>query len=240
MKTALQLSALITFLLIFTTACAGQWGESVKGNGNVTKTTRTVNSFSGVSASSGVDVYLFQGDENKVVVEADENLQDCIIVRIEGSTLKCYIDCNVRRSTKMNVYVNFTELNSISASSGSDVYGETLLVTDQLWINASSAADVKIETIAGNITAKASSGSDIVLKGKAGNFTAEASSGSDIKAKALNANSCKLNASSGSDINVTVSDYIDAKASSGSDIVYYGNPKKEFINASSGADITSR
>lgn len=240
MRSALHISALVTFLLIFTTACAGQLGVSVKGNGNVTKTTRNVRSFNGISASSGVDVYLFQGNENKVVVEADENLQECIIVRIEGSTLKCYIDCNVRRSTRMKVYVNFTELNSITASSGSDVYGETLLITDQLWINTSSASDVKVETIAGNITAKASSGSDIKIKGKAGNFTAEASSGSDIKAKELYANTCKLKASSGSDITVTVSDYIDAKAGSGSDIVYYGNPKKEFINAYSGADITKR
>jgi hypothetical protein len=232
---------LVLFAALFSlNAQADFWGRTVRGNGNVTKETRAVRSFSGISASSGINVYLFQGEEEKVVVEADENLHDCIIVKVEGSLLKCYIDCNVRRSTKMNVYVNFTGLNRISTSSGADVYGETLIVTDELRVDASSAGDVRVETVAGNVYANASSGADILINGKAGYFEADASSGSDIKAKGLVASSSRLNASSGSDIAITVTDNIDARASSGSDIVYYGNPKKQQVNSSSGANIKSR
>lgn len=224
-------------MLVSLNSNADFWRKSVRGNGHVIKQTREVQSFNGISASSGVNVYLFQGDENKVVVEADENLQECVIVRVDGSTLKCYIDCDIRKSKVLNVYVNFTELNKIEASSGADVYGETLIITDQLRLNASSAADIKLETIVGNVNAKASSGANILLKGKAGNLNANASSGSNINAKGLVANTCELNASSGSDIIATVTESIDAKASSGSDIVFYGNPQRQNINASSGADI---
>ena len=239
----IQMKKLFPFILVLfailvsLNSNADFWRKTVRGNGHVIKETREVGSFNGISASSGVNVYLFHGEENKVVVEADENLQECVMVKIDGTTLKCYIDCDIRRSKALNVYVNFTELNKIAASSGADVYGETLIVTDQLLLNASSAADIKIETIAGNISAKASSGADIVLKGKAGNLDATASSDSDINAKNLKANTCILNASSGSDIIVTVSESIDAKASSGSDIIYYGNPQKQNVSTSSGADI---
>lgn len=221
-------------------SCANPLAPSVRGNGKIAKETREVRSFTGINASSGINVYLFQGTENKVVVEADENLLDCIVTKVEGNVLKCSVNCNIRRSSKLNVYVNFTDLSSISASSGASVYGETLIVTDQLRLNSSSGADIKVETIAGNINANTSSGAGIVLKGKAGNFEGVASSGANIKAKDLEANSGKFNASSAGDITVTISDKIDAKASSGGNIVYFGEPKREHVNASSGGSVRNK
>ena len=149
-----KLTALLTLILtvIFSfNANADFWSKTVRGNGNVTKEVRDVSSFKGVKASAGINVYLFQGNEEKVVVEADENLQECIIVEIDGNVLKCKIDCNVRNSTKMNVYVNFKDLNFIKASSGADVYGETLIETEDLEIDASSSGDVKVKVKVENL-----------------------------------------------------------------------------------------
>jgi hypothetical protein len=221
-------------------SCANPFSRNVRGNGIVVKETREVRAFTAVNASSGINVFLFQGNENKVVVEADENLQDCIVTKVEGNVLKCSINCNVRKSSKLNVYVNFTDLNAINASSGASVYGETLIVTDQLRLNSSSGADIKVETIAANVNSSSSSGASIVLKGKAGHFEGEASSGANIKAKELLTNTGKFSASSAGDITVNVSDKIEAKASSGGNIVYYGEPKREHINASSGGAVKNR
>jgi hypothetical protein len=69
---------------------------------------------------------------------------------------------------------------------------------------------------------------------------AEASSGSEIRAEELESVICKVNASSGSDIIVNVSEEIYAKASSGSDIRYYGNPQIKDINESSGGDVRKK
>ncbi|MCB0465935.1 MAG: DUF2807 domain-containing protein, partial [Aequorivita sp.] len=45
------------------------------GNGKVVTEERNVTEdFNEVRGSAGLDVYLTQGDENKIVVEADENL----------------------------------------------------------------------------------------------------------------------------------------------------------------------
>ena len=51
---------------------------------------------------------------------------------------------------------------------------------------------------------------------------------------------CKLRASSGSDITVKVSNELYAKASSGADIRYYGNPDIRDIDESSGGDVTQK
>lgn len=234
---------LLSFILPTLLSCqikADNWLKSVSGNGNVTKETRKVETFDGIKASAGINVFLFQGNEEKVVVEADENLHDCIITEVKGSTLHCYIDCNVHFSREMNVYVNYKMLNKINASSGSDVSGETVLKTDLLNIDVSSGADVKIEVDAQTVYCDVSSGSDATIKGKAEHFQGSASSGADIKANELTVKTCDVNASSAGDIRITTTQRIKASASSGGDITYYGNPESEHIDESSGGDVSRR
>lgn len=240
MKKLKSFVLLIIAVLATQSLMAYNWTKTVHGNGHVTKEVRKVSSFTGIKASAGINVYLFQGDEEKVVVETDENIQDCLITEVDGSVLKCYMDCSVRNSTKLNVYVNFKTLNSIKASSGSDVYGETPIVANHLEIDASSAAEIKVEVNAETIDCSASSGADAVIKGKAEYFDGDASSGADIKASDLVVKSCKASASSGADVQISVTDKIDAHASSGGDVVYYGNPEVEHISESSGGDVKRR
>jgi hypothetical protein len=240
MKRIIFLLSLILPTLLSCQIKADNWFKSVSGNGNVTKETRNIESFDGIKASAGINVFLFQGNEEKVVVEADENLHNCIRTEVKGSTLHCYIDCNIHFSKKMNVYVNYKMLNKINASSGSDVSGETLLKTENLDIEVSSGADVKIEVEAQSVNCGASGGSDAVIKGKAENFQGNACSGADIKANELTVKTCNVSASGAGDIRISVTDRIRANASSGGDITYYGNPEVEHIEESSGGDVSRR
>jgi hypothetical protein len=221
-------------------ACASNPLKVVSGNGNVTKELREVASFTGIKASAGIDVYLFQGDEEKVIVEADDNLLEYIVTRVEGSTLHCYIDCNIRNSKKTTVYVNYKQLNKINASSGSDVYGETVLKTDFLDIDVSSGADLKIEVEVDDLNCSVSSGSDAVLRGQANTFVGNASSGAGIKAESLTAKECRASSSSAGDIKIRVTEKIEANASSGGDISYWGNPTVVNVRRSSGGDVNKR
>jgi hypothetical protein len=240
MKRLLFLISLILPMLISCNIKADNWLKSKTGNGNITKETRKVESFDGIKASAGINVLLFQGDEEKVVVETDENLQECIVTEVRGSTLHCYIDCRVHFSRKLNVYVNYKVLNKINASSGSDVSGETPLKTNFLDVEVSSGADVRIEVDAKDVSCDVSSGSDATIKGKADAFRGNASSGADIKADGLTVKSCEASASSAGDIRISVTEKIRANASSGGDITYFGNPEIEHIEESSGGDVTRR
>lgn len=231
----------MAFALLTTTQLMASCSlESRSGNGNVVKEVRTITGFNGVEASSGVNVFLFQSDEEKVVVEADENLMSLIKTEVRGNTLKCYIDGSIRRSKKLNVYVSFKDLNKVSASSGSDVFSETLVKATDLNINASSGADIKLKVDAENIRCQSSSGSDITLIGTCVDFDGGASSGADIKADQLTAKSAKVNASSAGDIRIRVLEQISASASSGGDVSYYGNPKHVDIRESSGGDVSRK
>lgn len=237
-----KISLLLLIIIPLFYSCnikADNWIHARKGNGNVVKETRKVMSFDEIKASAGIDVYIFQGDEEKVVVEADENLMDCIVTEVRESTLKCYIDCRLRYASKIKVYVNYKKLNSLDASSGSEISGETLLKTEVLKINVDSGAEIKLAVEAKELFCDVSSGADATIEGTTDYFKGNASSGAEVDGKGLKAKTCDLNASSAGDIKVTVTEKVIADASSGADITYYGNPEIEHVSSSSGGDVTN-
>ena len=198
--------------------------NSERGNGDVVTKTREVGDFDGVRGSAGLDVYLEEGTENKVVVEADSNLHEFIETEVVNGVLKIRTRRNINRAKSKKVYVTYTNLNLVEASSGADVIGRDVIKSEDLTLSSSSGADLELEVNAREVTAKTSSGADIKLSGRAKYFPADASSGSDLNASNLEATKVRAEVSSGADIVVNVLESLDAKASSGGDIKYYGDP----------------
>lgn len=206
-------------------SCIGDFGfGQVQGNGNVQNQVRPVGNFDQVSGAAGLDVYLTQGTENRVEVEADENLMDIIETHVVNGKLRIRANKNIGRARAKKVHVTFVALNAIDASSGADVTGNSVIRSETLNLDASSGADLELEIFAKEVFAETSSGSDMKLSGKAESLIAKASSGSDLDAKDLMVVQCNADASSGADITVRVKDRIVAEASSGGDIHYYGDP----------------
>ncbi len=199
------------------------WGQ-VYGNGNVVTEERPVGDFTAVRGSAGMDVFLTEGSENKVVVEADENLMEVIETSVEGHTLKITTDKSIGRSKSKKVHVTYIKLESVEASSGADVIGNSVIKNETLSLESSSGADLEVEILAKEVYINTSSGADLKVSGRAERLVADASSGSDLRARQLEVLSCKAEASSGASIEVTTKNEMEGNASSGGDIRYYGNP----------------
>jgi hypothetical protein len=214
-------------ILLFSCNMNFNLGPGVSGNGNVVTDERTLNdSFDQIEVSRGLDVYLTQSNIEGIAVEADENLQEIIVTEVRNNVLKIYADENIRRSESKKVFVNFKTVNSISSSSGSDVFSTNTITAEHLELSTSSGSDMELNIETEKVTCDTSSGSGLKLSGETKILYAEASSGSDIKAGNLTAISSQVKASSGADITVNTSKELIAKASSGGDVKYYGNPEK--------------
>lgn len=206
---------------------------------------RDVKSFKAIKVSTGIDLYITMAETQEVKVVADEDIIDKLRTEVKDGTLNIYLkqndlfNWNSGMKTR-KVYVKVNELVQLRASSGSDVYCENTLKGDALEVSASSGSDVNLNVFYKNLSIDTSSGSDAKAKGKVKFLEVEASSGSDIKAQDLESKICKARASSGSDITVSVSDEIYAKASSGADIKYYGKPQVRDTDESSGGDVRQK
>ena len=220
------IGAIITILMM---SCnfQGDFGWGVTGNGEVTEEERNVSEdFDRIEVSRGLDVYLTQGDEVDVIVEADSNLHDIIMTEVENNTLYIFSEENINRSRAQKIHVTFTDLSKIESNSGSDVYSTNVIKADDIELITNSGADMEVAVQADVVECSASSGSDLRVSGRTSKLYADASSGADIKAGDLVSETCEARASSGSDITVNATSELVAKASSGADIKYYGNPEK--------------
>jgi citrate lyase gamma subunit len=201
---------------------------------------RKTDSFTGLKVSSGINVYLKQGNEVSVTVEADENLHEYILTEVRNGVLNVYSEYNIRDAEKKRVYVTMKEIKSIRTTSAGDVIGESPITSDNLELSASSAGDIKLEVKSNDLDVDISSSGDITLRGEADMLRADLSSAGDLNAFELQTREANISVSSAGDADVNVSERINARASSAGDINYKGDPKYIDVHASSAGGIHKR
>lgn len=203
------------------------FGNGINGTGNVNSVERTLDGgFTAIKVSHGLDLYITQSDAVKLTVQADENLHELIKTEIENGTLKIYAEENIGNAEAKKIKLSFVNISKIKSTSGSDVFSTNTIVADNLELNSTSGSDMELDLDVETLDCKSTSGSQLNLKGKVNSLTAEATSGSDIEAQDLLAYSSRVKATSGAGITINTKKELYAKASSGGDIVYYGNPEK--------------
>jgi hypothetical protein len=238
MKTIQSLSVLVMILLL--SGCVVNLQDSISGNGHVVKQKRNVAEFTGIKVGSGIDVFLTQGDEQNLEVEADENLQDWIKTEVTGNVLHIFTDKSIRIAKTKNVHITCRILNSIDISSAGDVTGVTPFKTDKLDIEMSSAGDLRMEADANEITISISSAGNADLKGKTGLLKAELSSAGDLNAYDLEAGKGDITVSSAGKARVFITEEASFNCSSAGDIDYKGDPRIREIQTSSGGSVNKK
>ncbi|MBV7267836.1 head GIN domain-containing protein [Winogradskyella luteola] len=227
-----------SILSILMLSCNFPLGAGIDGNRDVVTVDRSISSdFESIKVSQGLDLYITQGNEVTLNVEADENLHELIMTEVENGTLTIYTTENIRRAASRKINLSITDISAIKATSGSDVFSTNTIEVDDLELNTTSGADMKLDVKTKTLNAHSTSGSDIRLSGTTTLLIAEATSGSDIKASNLKAETSKVKATSGADISVNTSKELTARATSGADIRYSGSPEKVDKSDSSSGSV---
>lgn len=184
---------------------------------------RSVHGFHAIETSAGIEVIISKGDQEELAVSVGNNdyLSEVKTV-VEGGTLKIsrtgdWKFWNQWKNWKVKVYVSYTELDGVRASSGGSVNG----------------ADIKLNTL----NARLSSGGNITLAGSVNNLTVDGSSGAQFRGYSLSATTCQAATSSGAVIQVTALKEISAKANSGGVVRFKGDALIRDINVHSGGAV---
>ena len=232
---------LLAILALFATSCRYSidvGGGKLTGNGHVVKEVRTINeSFTGVEVSQGIEVIVEQGNPVFVEVETDENIQSHLKAEVKDGVLDIYSDENFRKTTIRKVFVRMPNVSSFDTSSGANLRTQNKISTENLSISTSSGSHVRAAIQAKNVSCDSSSGSHIELEGKGVSASLDSSSGSNISAQNLQVETATADASSGSSIDINVTENLTAEASSGASVNYVVEPKSKNVHASSGGSV---
>ena len=199
---------------------------------------RQIGSFQGIRSSEAIDVFLKKGDKESIKVEVSGTDLANVVTELMGSTLKIHMrDQKFLGRRTVKVYVTYTRLEKISASSASNVFSEGVIKSDNLGIAISIAASVEVNVESESLIVEASSAGNSVLEGKVKSLEIEARSAGDIDAYRLESEKVYVRTSSGGSAKINVTKELEAHASSGGSIRYRGNPVKTNTDSSSGGSV---
>ena len=195
--------------------------------------TRTVSgSFTGISVSSGIDLYLTQGNEESIAVSASEQKHfDRLITEVVNGTLKIYyenkgVTWKSSGKAKLKAYVSFKTLEKLYVCAGADVIVNGSIKADKLDMQVTSGAEFTGAINAKELVAEVNSGAAMKVTG-----------GADFKGYEFAVDYCDAKASSGGAVHITINKELVAKASSGGDIHYKGTGLISDIHTSSGGSV---
>lgn len=207
------------------------------------KTRSLAGAFTKISVSSGVELYLTQGNETALAISVSDNkYEERFKTEVVDGVLKIYYDnkgisWTNEKNRKLKAWVSYKTLDAIKASAGSNVVLTNPLNADVLAISCSSGAMLSGQLKASVLSADLNSGAQISASGSAGKLTVSAGSGAIFKGQNLLTEYCTASANSGAVIKIEVQKEINASANSGGVVHYKGNALLIKGNINSGGSV---
>jgi len=170
-------------LMMLTSYTNSQSFGTTKGTGTAIEKSFNVSDFKGIDVSGGFDVILVQGNTESLILTAQENLFEHIMVKVDNGTLKIYTRNNIWATKPMKARITFKSIANLEVSGGGDVTGETSLNVEALDVNISGGGDFSSVVNSEELNYRISGGGDTEIKGKTKDYHIDVSGGGDIKSE---------------------------------------------------------
>lgn len=233
------------FLTIFFLLCSlAMTAQQTKVYTDPNARLRTIsNAFTRLSVSSGVQLYLTQGNEVSLAVSAsDAKYEDRFKTEVVDGELKIYFDnkgitWSNDKNRKLTAWLSVKNLEALKGSAGANVVAVNELNAPTFAMEFNSGAQFKGVVKTNSLTAETNSGANIQISGTADKSAISASSGAAFKGGDLVTAYCTASANSGAAIRVEVQKELQASANSGGSIAYEGNAVVERGKINSGGSV---
>ena len=238
MKNILIFSVLVSFCF---TGCLPVFDKTkVKGSGTVTTEQRAVLPFDKIVVGGAFSVYLLQGDTESVEVEIDDNLQQYVEVRNEGSKLVLDIRDHVNfvKTTGNNVYITLKDIDLFDVSGVCKVKTSGSLNCDHLTFKVSGVANGELEVYCNKLVVRLSGVANIELRGETTELDVNQSGVGKFNAMNLIAAKVAVVNSGVGSVSVYATQELSMNNSGVGSITYSGDAEIKTVNSSGIGKIT--
>ncbi len=229
------------------------YADIVRGNGKVKTEGRSVSAFSSVSMAGSGNLRVHKGAGN-IEITADSNILPYITTEVRGGELKIGFKpfTSIIRTTKLEFDVTVPSLEGVSISGSGDAYIDAFsgssfsasvsgsgdikaeLDFDEIKLSASGSGNFDAEVDAEELEIRCSGSGTFKLVGSADKVDIDVSGSGDVYGRKLETMSAKVRVAGSGDVEIAVSDRLDAEALGSGDLRYWGNPEVKSRVAGSG------
>ncbi|MGV6860918.1 MAG: head GIN domain-containing protein [Putridiphycobacter sp.] len=219
------------FLIIGLMAYTFYSFNKVKGNGKLVKKEVQLDPFSELKISGVFDVYLNQGEKEKLIIETDENIADLVEVSNVNNLLSISIQkgANIEKPTKFNLYLTLQNLTKLDYQGVGDIKCKTPLNLKTFEITNTGVGDIDLNINASILSIENSGVGDVNLEGNGSHLIIKNSGVGDFKSKDFVAKDVKITNSGVGDVVVFSNEKIEINTSGVGDVIYYGSPAQKVI-----------
>lgn len=236
-------SILLISICFLSLSCVNaQWGEKVRGNGDMVSENRNTESYNKVSLVGSLDVQLVSGTEGTIKVDAESNLQEYIITEVKNGVLKISVEDGINLSPKEEILITvpIESVDGLSVTGSGDIWTRDIIKSNSMEVQITGSGDMKLELEVKDLEGKITGSGDVQLKGRSQNFQCTVTGSGDFNAFDLEADHVEARVSGSGDIMVYASKSLKANVSGSGDIVYEGNPTKQDFNTNGSGSVSSR
>lgn len=223
---------IIVGFVSFSSCKKGTFPDCFYATGDITTQSREIEKFSKIILRNNVNLILEKSNTNNIVVEAGTNLISNISTLVnENGVLEIKNDnnCNWIRSfdKPINVYLKYTNIDTIEYQSIGDVTTKNALITDTLWLAAyEGAGEININVDVKTLHCALHYGTlDIIIKGKSGLSYVYSASFGLVNLIELESKFVYANNKSSNDVYLKANSHLGATIENIGNIYYAGNPK---------------
>ena len=202
MKKLLFLKGLLIISLLINVSITAYSMNGLRGD-QVAKEERNVSHFNSISLRCSVDIFITQGENEKVIVEADENHIKNISTTVKDQTLIIDIDNIFRNVRVANVYITVSDLESINVSGSGDVVTESPLKADDFQLQINGSGDVILNISARELKVKINGSGDAKIKGDADELFISVNGSGDIIAEMEEMEQCSVKMTGSGDLKIS-------------------------------------
>ena len=251
------LLTIIAFTLTFSSCKKDTW-PCISGKGNAIAVQRAVDGFSRVESLMDAEVFITQGSEYSVALEAQNNLIEHIRTEVKNGELRIYNKRCIKKHDPVRVHitmptvsgvvlagsgsirlVNRIESNALYVSltgSGSIVSNDSV-IADHLDTELSGSGDVALHGAFGAVSTGISGSGSVEVQGHGASHDVKISGSGDVNTFGLAVKTSNVNITGSGNARVNVSDNLTVDITGSGQVYFKGQPSVTTNITGSGAVV---
>ena len=232
-KWTIALCAVLPMVLV---SCCHDYLIGINGQGEIVEETVILDDFNGFVSGIAADIYLTQGDQQEVVIKAQQNIIDNIdLDRVYDGIWTIRYYQWVGYSKPVKIYITIPTLTKAGVSGSGDIVGLTSFTgLDQLNLAISGSGSIDLDTESNSLDAAVSGSGDLRLSGLTGKFGLVISGSGSMNGNDLVSKNADVRISGSGNAWLTVEEFLRVVISGSGDVNYSGNPEVDVHISGSG------
>ncbi|MEL7123793.1 MAG: head GIN domain-containing protein [Bacteroidota bacterium] len=242
MKKNIVLFLFVAISMISADQLAAQkwWKSGVKGEGPSVRKTINLDKFDGFSLAVSGNVYIKQGNTQKVEVVGQENIIELLNRDVSDGYWKIKFDENVRNYNDFKVYITIPTLTRASISGSGDIESDGKFNSiGDLSVGISGSGNIKLAADANDVNVRISGSGNIKMGGSASNMEVRISGSGDVNCYEMPCENAEITISGSGDVKIHATEDLKVRSSGSGDVFYKGRPRVNSRSSGSGS-VTSQ